>query len=64
MQPGAIVEPSVAMVSTSHIVQDKAIEITYMDTDHQFWWGEWPFRSSCPVAQTPRLIIEDVIDLP
>ena len=32
MQPGAVVKPVVVMVCASHIVQDEATGITYMDT--------------------------------
>ena len=57
-----IVEPTVAIMCTSHIVQDKAMGITYMDMVTTSV-GQVALGSSCLVAQTPRLTIEDVRDL-
>ena len=62
LQPEAIVEPAVATLCASHIVLDEAMGITYMDMATTFV-EQVALRSSCPVAQTPRLIIEDVPNL-
>ena len=61
-QPEVMIEPVVATMCTSCIVQDKASRITYMDTVTTFR-GWVALGSSCPVAQTLRLTIEDITDL-
>ena len=63
MQPEVILESVVATVCASHIVQDKAMGITYMDTVTTSV-GQVALRSSCSVAKIPRLIIEDFPNLP
>ena len=63
MQPEAMVEPMVGTVCASCIVQDEARGITYMETVTTSV-GQVAFGCSHPVAQIPRLTIEEVTDLP
>ena len=62
MQLEVMAEPLVAMMCTSHIVQDDIMGVTYMDrviTSME----RVDLRSSCLVAQTPGPAIEDITDL-
>ena len=63
MQLEAMVKPTAAMICASHIVQDKATGITYMDTVTTSM-GQVALRGPHLATQTPGLTIEDVIDLP
>ena len=62
-QPEAVVEPMVVMMCASHVVQDEASGVTYMEmvTTSMGWVA---LRCTCLVAQTPRVAIEDTTDLP
>ena len=62
-QPEAMVKPMVALMCAGCIVQDEATGITYMDMVTTSV-GQVSLGSSCLVAQTPGLTIEDVTDLP
>ena len=63
MQPEAMVKPTVATMCTSHIVQEEATGITYMDMVTTSM-GQVTLGSSHLVTQPPRLTIEDITDLP
>ena len=63
IQPEAIIEPAVATVCASHIVQDEGTGVTYMDMVTTSM-GQVALGSSHPAALSPRLIIEDVTNLP
>ena len=62
-QPEAMVKPMVATVCASHIVQDEAMGITYMDTVNTSV-GQVALGCSYLTAPIPRLTIEDVTNLP
>ena len=57
------IKPAVAMMCTSHIVQDKAMGITYMDTVTMSM-GWVALRGPHLAIQTPGPTIEDITDLP
>ena len=63
MQPEIMAEPAVATMWTSHIIQDKTMGVTHMDTVTTSM-GRVALSSSCMVTCPPRPIIEDVTNLP
>ena len=63
MQPEVVVEPMVATMCASCIVQDEASGIIYMEMVTTSM-GQVAPGCTCPVAQNPWLTIKDVTDLP
>ena len=59
----AMIEPSVATMCTSHIVQDEATGMMYMDTISTFM-GWVALGGPYLAIQTPGPTIEDVSNLP
>ena len=57
------IELSVAMMCTSHIVQDEAMGMTYMDTVTTSL-GQVALGGPCLATQTPGPTIEDITNLP
>ena len=62
-QPEAVIEPTVAMMCASHVVQDKASGFTYMEmvTTSVGWVA---LKCTCPAVQNPQLTITDITNLP
>ena len=58
-----MVEPVIATMCTSHIIQDETMQVTYMDMVTTLV-GRVALSSSCVVTCPPGLTIEDVTDLP
>ena len=63
MPPEVMVEPTVATVYASCIVQDEASGVMYMEMVTTSM-GQVALGCSHPVAQIPGLTIEEVTDLP
>ena len=62
-RPEAVIEPTVAMMCASHVVQDEASRVTYMETvTTSIGWVV--LGHTCPATQDPWLNIEDITDLP
>ena len=61
-QPEVVIEPAVAMMCASHVVQDEASGVTYMEmvTTSMGWVA---LDSACPVVQNPQLTIRDITNL-
>ena len=57
------IKPAIAMMCTSHIVQDEATGITYMDTVTTSM-GQVALGDPHLAIQTPGTTIEDITDLP
>ena len=62
IQLEVMVKPAMAIMCTTHIVQDETTGVTYMDTVTTSV-ERVAFRSSCMLAHPPRPTIEDVTDL-
>ena len=62
MQLSIMVEPAVAAMCTSHIIQDETMRITYMDVVTTSI-GRVALSSSCLVVCPPRPTIEDITNL-
>ena len=61
--PEAAVEPAVATMCASCVIQDEASGVTYVEmVTTSVWWVA--FTHAPPVVQSPQLIIEDIMDLP
>ena len=63
MQPEAVVEPAIATMCASHVVQGEAFGVTYMETvTTSVGWVA--LNCTCPMFQNPHLTIRDITDLP
>ena len=61
--PEVAIKPAVATMCASHVIQDEACEVTYMETvTTSIGWVA--LRHIHPVTQNPWLTIEDITDLP
>ena len=62
-QPEAAIEPAVATMCASHVIQDEASRVTYMETVTTSV-GQVALRHIHPATQNLQLTIEDITDLP
>ena len=62
-QPEVVTELAVSMMCTSHVVQDEASGVTYMEmvTTSVGWVA---LDCACPMVQNPWLTIRDITNLP
>ena len=60
MQPEIMMEPAIATMYTSHIIQDETTGVTYMDMVTTSM-GRVALSSSCIVTCPPRPTIEDYL---
>ena len=63
MWPEAVIEPAVAMMCASCVVQDEAYGVTYMEMVTTSV-AQVALDCACPVVQNPWLTIRDITDLP
>ena len=57
------IEPTVATMCASHMIQDEASGVTYVETvTASIGWVA--LAHAPPAVQSPQLTIEDIIDLP
>ena len=63
MQPEIMVEPPIATMCTSCIIQDETMGVTYMDMVTTSV-GRVALSSSCVAMCPTRSTIEDITDLP
>ena len=63
MQPEAVIKPMVAMMCASHVVQDEASGVTYMEMVTTSM-GQVTLGATCPAAQNPQLTTKDITNLP
>ena len=63
MQPEAVIEPAIATVCASHVVQDEASGVNYMEMVTTSM-GQVTLDCAHPVVQNPQLTIRDITNLP